>query len=135
MPLPERRSCRCTQCQQGIDHPDAQYHREVNVFLAQLNRQQRGLYAAMESNRIGRGGDTLLSLITGLAPETIRSGRAHLSAYVAGKPFQPDGHSSGRPSAESKYPGAMRALEQILEEETAGDPMSDEKWVCNSVEH
>jgi DDE family transposase len=135
MPPPDFHSCKCPRCRDGTDHPDVQYHRQVNVLLAQLNRQQRRLYAAVESNRIGRGGDSLLSLITGLSPGTIRSGRALLSGYVAGQPFQPDGHSSGRPSTESKYPGVTSILERILADEIAGDPMSDEKWVRNSVEH
>jgi hypothetical protein len=36
--------------------------------------------------------------------------------------------------SEAKYPGIGAALEQILAEEAAGDPMSEQVWVRNSVE-
>jgi len=135
MPLPETYRCRCRQCEQGEDHQVMEHHRQINTFLTQLNRQQRRLYAALESNRIGRGGDTLVSSITGISTETIRRGRTQLAAALAGTPLQPDKPSSGRPSTEKVYPAIGKILEEILSEETAGDPMSDQKWVRNSVEH
>jgi Rhodopirellula transposase DDE domain len=127
--------CRCPCCQQGGNHPDVQHHRRINLFLAQLDRRQRRLYAAVESDRIGQGGDQIVSMITGLAPGTIRSGRAQLAAGLGGEPLRPDGHSSGRPSTEKRYPNIKSVLEQILSDEIAGDPMGDDKWVRNSVEH
>jgi hypothetical protein len=107
----------------------------MNLFLTQLNRQQRRLYAGLEASRIGRGGTQVVSRITGLAPKTISRGRAQLTAGLDGEPIQPDPRSGGRPSTEERYPGIEGILEQILSDEVAGDPMSDQKWVRNSVEH
>jgi hypothetical protein len=71
--------CRCPQCLRGpADHPDRENHRRLNLLLSRLNEQQRRWLVALEAQRIGRGGDRLLSLITGLNVETIRRGRREL---------------------------------------------------------
>jgi hypothetical protein len=41
----------------------------------------------------------------------------------------------GRKLAEVKDPTIIAALEKLLEDEIAGDPMSDQKWVRNSLRH
>src|SRR5690349_21087237 len=107
---------------------------EALINYTQLNRRQRRLYAAVESHRMGRGGVTLVSSITGICTETIRRGRSQLAAALAGTALQPDTPSTGRPSTEKVYPAIGKILEEILSEETVGDPMSDQKWVRNSVE-
>src|SRR4051794_12987301 len=127
-------TCHCPQCLAGADHPDRKHHERMNLLFAMLDHQQRRVYAAIESSRIGRGGVRLVSLITGLSVATIGHGRAQLAAQPAHIPLTPDLRSGGRPSSEVKHPGIQAALEQILTEETAGDPMSEQVWVRNSVE-
>jgi hypothetical protein len=102
--------------------------------MATLNHQQRRVYAAIESNRLGRGGVRLVSLITGLTTETLAHARKELAAQPWQEPLAPDPRLGGRPSAEAKYPGIRAALDEILAEEEAGDPMSEQVWVRNSVE-
>jgi hypothetical protein len=58
----------------------------MNVLLNRLDEQQRRWYVALESKRIGHGGDTLLSAITGVDVETIRRGRRELDAELADRP-------------------------------------------------
>ena len=43
-------------------------------------------YVALESEKIGHGGDRLLSQISGMHLETIRRGRGELDASVQGRP-------------------------------------------------
>src|SRR6266581_1944879 len=74
------RVCQCPTCQQAGDHPDKQRHRQINTFVSCLDEQQRRWYAAIESERIGYGGDRLLAQITGLDEKTIRRGRQELAA-------------------------------------------------------
>src|SRR3982750_4328487 len=59
-------NCQCPHCLQPADPPDKAWHRHMNLFLSRLNEQQRRWYVALESNRIGHGGDRLLSTITGM---------------------------------------------------------------------
>jgi hypothetical protein len=58
---------------------------------------------AVESNRIGAGGDRLLAQITGLDEKTIERGRQELAGELSERPEQrvrlPGG---GRPRAEKK---------------------------------
>ena len=69
----------------------------MNVFLSRLDEQQRRWYVALESMKIGHGGDTRLSQITGLHVDTIRRGREELADDLA-----------DRPSARIRLPGGGR---------------------------
>jgi hypothetical protein len=83
MSITKVHACQCFHCQQEAFHPDKKLHREMNLFLSRLNEQQRRWYVAMESNRIGAGGDRLLSQITGIDVKTIRRGRQELESDLA----------------------------------------------------
>ena len=103
MPQTEIHLCQCPDCQEQATHSDQELHHQMNLFFSRLDEQQRRWYAAVESNRIGHGGDQLLSLITGLDLKTIRRGRAELDAAFADRPA--DGvrlSGAGRPLAEKK---------------------------------
>lgn len=93
--------CQCPQCQQEGDHPARVLHRRRNVFLNRLDEAQRRWYVALESQRIGHGGDRLLAQITGMNETTIRRGREELEAELADCPparvRQP---GAGRPPVE-----------------------------------
>ncbi len=77
----------------------------MNLLLSRLDEQQRRWYAAVESHKVGHGGDTLLCLITGLHVDTIRRGREELQAGLRGRPADrircPGG---GRRPAKKKTP-------------------------------
>lgn len=75
--------CQCNVCQKSKDHADWQLHHQMNVFLSRLDEQQRRWYVALESKKIGHGGDRQLSQITGMDVETIRRGRQELDEDLA----------------------------------------------------
>ncbi len=77
------RECQCDACQQSEDHADWKLHHQMNVFLSRLDEQQRRWYVGLESRKIGRGGDKVLSQITGMDVETIRRGRRELDEDLA----------------------------------------------------
>jgi hypothetical protein len=95
--------CQCPPCHQEADHPDRELHRQMNLCCSRLDEQQRRWYVALESNRMGHGGDRLLSHITGLDEKTIRRGREELATALAERPpdrvRRPGG---GRPPGEKK---------------------------------
>ena len=99
--------CQCPKCLQAPDHAEWPLHHQMNLFLNRLNEQQRRWYAALESKKVGHGGDVLLSQITGLDVETIRRGRRELEAGLAGRPSArvrlPGG---GQPAVEKKTPNS-----------------------------
>jgi hypothetical protein len=103
MPQSEVHHCQCVLCQQETSHPDQELHQQMNLLLSRLDEQQRRWYVAVESNRIGPGGDRLLAQITGLDEKTIQRGRQELAGELAERPQQrvrlP---GAGRPRAEKK---------------------------------
>jgi hypothetical protein len=110
------------------------YRQEVRAFLATLSHEQRRLYAAIESNRLGRGGVVSVAELTGLGKPTIARGRRELGDLLQGKPLQKRCKAGpGRPRTEQTYPGITAALEGLLSDEIAGSPEKEHKWVRSSV--
>jgi hypothetical protein len=105
MAISEIHVCECEDCQHETEHPTRALHQQMNVLMSRLDEQQRRWYAALESNRIGHGGDVLLSKITGMDVKTIRRGQQEMEAGLVERPATrirlPGG---GRPSTEKKIP-------------------------------
>jgi hypothetical protein len=78
--------CKCDICQQSEFHPDQALHRQMNLFMSRLDEQQRRWYVAIEAQKLGHGGATLLAKISGLSVETIRRGRYELEDGLAERP-------------------------------------------------
>jgi len=95
--------CRCPACLGGADHPDRELHYHMNILMSRLDEQQRRWVAALESKKVGHGGDTLVSLIIGLHVDTIRRGRDELDADLEGRPTdRVRNPGAGRPPVKKK---------------------------------
>ena len=105
MPQQEVHSCQCPGCLGPGPSSDRGFHRQMNLLLSRLDEQQRRWYAAVESAKLGHGGDRLVSRITGVHVDTIRRGREELAASLEDRPVDrvrlPGG---GRPAVEKKSP-------------------------------
>ena len=86
MPQQGPHQCQCPVCQAPEPHPDQVLHRRMNLLLSRLDEQQRRWYAAVESTKIGHGGDRFISAVTGLHVDTIRRGREELADSLEGRP-------------------------------------------------
>lgn len=81
----------------------------MNLLMSRLDEQQRRWYAAVESAKLGHGGDRTLSRITGLDVDTIRRGRQELADSLRGRPADRVRLSGGgRPAVEKKAPRSSR---------------------------
>ncbi len=109
MPQKPVHQCECEICQKVGAHPEKLRHQQMNLLMSRLDEQQRRWYAAVESERIGHGGDVQISRITGMDVETIRRGRRELGEEFEGRPAErirlPGG---GRKLAEKKIPTSNR---------------------------
>ncbi len=109
MPQQEVYQCQCPGCLGPGPHPDRELHRQMNLLLSRLDEQQRRWYAAVESAKLGHGGDRAVSRITGLHVDTIRRGREELADSLEGRPADrvrlPGG---GRPALEKSPPRSSR---------------------------
>lgn len=103
MPSRTVHDCACSLCQQDLVHPARAWHQRLNLLISRLDEQQRRWLAAHEAQRIGHGGDKLVSQITGLDEKTIARGRRELHGELADcPPGRIRRVGGGRPCAEKK---------------------------------
>ena len=105
MPGGEVHQCECPMCERRGDHPERKLHHRFNLLLSRLDEQQRRWLVALESQKLGHGGDRFMALVSGLSVETIRRGRQELEDNLVDRPSDrvrlPGG---GRPALEKKLP-------------------------------
>jgi len=110
---------------------------EESVFFKvyeTLNEAQARWFVAREAMDLGYGGIRHMQELTGMSRPTIIKGmrelreRKHLD--VSGRVRAIGG---GRKPVEAYDPGLLPALRKILEETTAGDPMSPLRWTNKST--
>ena len=101
--------------------------------LGALSESQARWYVARETLALGRGGLKLMNELTGMSRPTILKGIRELQQHKelpSERIRQPGG---GRKRLEESDQGLEAALEQIMEENTAGDPMSLLRWTNKST--
>jgi hypothetical protein len=109
--------------------------RWLKVFRT-LNEFQARLFAADKALDLGRGGISRLAALTGLSRTTITKAVEELGS--GGKLVDPgQGRvrrvGGGRKKVEEVDPEVRELLEKMLEETTAGDPMSLLRWTSKST--
>jgi len=103
------RECKCAACRQSDEHAEYEHHRRINLLISRLDEQQRRWFAAVESKKIGFGGDVRLSEITGLHVDTIRRGREEVDADLADRPTDRIRNpGAGRPHVKKKILASSR---------------------------
>ena len=105
----------------------------IKLFHA-LNENQKRWFAAEKSLELGYGGISKISKITKLSRTTITLGikeiRASDNALISERIRKEGG---GRKSISDVDQSIVKSLDKILNETTAGDPMSNIRWTCKSV--
>jgi hypothetical protein len=105
--------------------------------LSTLNELQARLFVAERALQLGRGGISRVSRLTGMSRPAIYRGLAELRAESAWKGPAEAGRirraGGGRKRVEVLDPQIQRHLQRIVEETTAGDPMSLLKWTSKST--
>ena len=101
--------------------------------LGTLSESQARWYVARETLALGRGGLKAMNELTGMSRPTILKGIRELQQHKelpSERIRQPGG---GRKRLEESDQGLEAALERIMEENTAGDPMSLLRWTNKST--
>jgi hypothetical protein len=70
----QRHECGCRECRKDSASPEAERHRLLNEAILHSQENNRRLVAGLEAMRVGRGGITKVSRITGLDRNTIARG-------------------------------------------------------------
>ena len=100
-----------------------------------LNEPQKRWFAAVKAKELGYGGVSQVSRATGLSRTTVTQGLRDLeedgSLSLDSDRLRREG--GGRKYSRHKSPELLKAIEGILEESSAGDPMSRLRWTCKST--
>jgi hypothetical protein len=116
--------------------PSRQESRWLRV-LSTLNEYQARLFVADKAQDQGRGGISRLSELTGMSRTTITRAVAELNSrkkLVVAERGQIREAGGGRKKMEEADPELPILLGKILEETSAGDPMSALRWTNKSTE-
>ena len=107
--------------------------KQILTILCQLNESQSRLYVAREAISFGRGGIKLMNEITGMSRTTIMKGTKELQEGSSGLNNRIRKEGGGRKKLEEKDSQLNGSLIKIMEEDTAGNPMSFVKWTNKSL--
>src|ERR1051325_10737404 len=99
-----------------------------------LNEAQARWFVAREARIVGYGGIKLMHQLTGMSRPTILRGLHELRQQRhLGDRCRVRAAGGGRKTVQAQDPALRAALEEILQETTAGDPMSPLKWTNKST--
>lgn len=102
----------------------------IRPCLSELGRR---IWAASEARSYGRGGIALVCKATGMSNKTIHKGLKDIES----QPITQEGRSrragGGRKKITETQQGIERALEELVESSTHGDPKSPLKWTNKST--
>ena len=103
-------------------------------YLSSLNEVDARQYVGLWAIELGWGGISKVNKITNKAMDTIRKGIKEIESK---KNIKQEGRlrrkGGGRKNIVEKIPEVRKDIENILEENTAGDPMSKLKWTNKST--
>jgi len=114
---------------------EAELVRQKLKYLSNLNEVDSRNYLGLWAIEIGWGGISEVNKLTGRAMDTIRKG---IKEIKSGKNIKSETgrlrkKGGGRKKIIEKNPEIERIIENILEENTAGDPMSKLRWTNKST--
>jgi hypothetical protein len=114
----------------------ATHYERIRPFLDERGRR---IWAANEAIGFGRGGIRAVAEALGMSQATVIAGVKELKApAVQGSEAMAQRQrrrGGGRKAITSKYPDIIRAIEEIVDPSTRGDPVAPLKWTCKSLEN
>jgi hypothetical protein len=107
---------------------------KYKILVPVLDERTRRLWAVTEAKTIGYGGQTIVSIATGISRTTISTELKRLQ----NKDFcRPQGQirapGAGRKKLTEQEPDLLADLESLVEPTTLGDPESPLRWTCKST--
>ena len=111
----------------------SQLKRKFRSAWPHLDERTRRIMAASEAVGLGYGGISVVRQACGLSRKAISKGIRELEGEaqpLVGRIRRP---GAGRKSITQSDPRLMQALEQLIDEQTRGDPESALRWICKST--
>ena len=106
--------------------------RFFGVTLPHLNELQRRVVAGATAEMLGRGGKTAVAAAAGMSRNTVIKAEAEVAAGIEPSDRLRAPGGGDKPLTE-KQPGLLEALDELVEPETRGHPMSLLRWTSKSA--
>ncbi|MFV2074435.1 MAG: ISAzo13 family transposase [Thermoanaerobaculales bacterium] len=100
--------------------------------LPHLGERQRRVVAGAAAQMLGRGGKTRVAEASGMSRNTVIRGVGEMEAGVEPSDRQRAPGGGDRPAI-VKQPGLSEALDELVDPETRGTPMSSLRWTSKST--
>lgn len=98
-----------------------------------LSENQKRWFAAQRALEFGRGGITAINELTGMSRTTITKGINEIQKKKVLNNDKARSKGAGRKAIKDSNMPLLVELENIMEENTSGDPMRVLKWTCKST--
>ena len=106
---------------------------EFFSFMApHLDERQRRLQAGAVARMLGKGGPTIVARAAGMSRNTVNAGAKAVDAGE-GPSDRVRGEGGGRPRLIDLDPDLLLNLDDLVEPDSRGDPMSPLRWTLKST--
>jgi hypothetical protein len=106
--------------------------RFFETVFPHLNELQRRVVAGALSQGLGRGGKSAVALASGMSRNTVIKAEREIAGGIEPSVRQ-RAVGGGDIKAEEKQPGLLEALDELVNPETRGNPMSFLRWTSKST--
>lgn len=108
---------------------------KYRALQPRMNERTRRLWAGTEAKALGRGGIAIVTRATSLARNTVVRGIAELANKQIADTGRVRCPGAGRKRKAEVIPGLKKALEELVDPVTRGDPESPLRWTSKSTRH
>ena len=120
--------------------PKKMYEKEEDTLIEDIsflnsvyNERDKRLFAGFLARAFGHGGVSKAAEATGLCKKTVRRGKKELKNRDKRLRYGIRREGGGRPSKAESEPRYEEELQNLIEDDVAGDPMSGHRWVRKSL--
>ena len=108
--------------------------RFFEVALPHLDERQRRVVAGAMSEMLGHGGKTAVATASGMSRNTVIKAQSEVEAGIEPSTRLREPGAGAKPLTEIQ-PGLLEALDELVNPETRGNPMSLLRWTSKSTAH
>ena len=119
--------------QETLSEIENRLREEYRILSVDLHERGRRKWAALQAQRIGRGGKSAVHRATGISYPTISRGLRDISSFGEDNSQRIRKAGGGRKSLMNLYPELEKDLENLVSSTTCGDPEKPLKWTSKST--
>ena len=107
--------------------------RRYDAVKPHLTERQRRVWLGAEARELGSSGVKIVAEAVRVSPDTVRRGRDELDDPQPLEVGRSRASGGGRKRADEADPGLVDALDELVDPESRGDPMTPLRWTCKSL--